>query len=59
MTERASGTPQLEGSGREQGHGLLDVPSGGGPADPETRRKLGEHLVFAQVGQDQDGIGSL
>jgi hypothetical protein len=44
---------QLRRAGREQRDRLVHVPPGGGRADPESCRELGERLAFAQVGQDQ------
>ncbi len=47
---------ELRGAGLEQGHGLLDIPPGRGPADPEPRRQLRERLALAQVCQDQERL---
>jgi hypothetical protein len=47
---------ELRGAGREQGDGLLDVPSGRGRADPEPGRQVGERLAFAEVSEHHERL---
>ena len=47
---------QLRRPAGQQRCGLGDVPPGGGGADAESGRQLGERLAFAQVGQYQQGL---
>jgi hypothetical protein len=47
---------EFRGAGGEELHRLVHVPPGGGPADPEPSRELGERLALAQVGEHEQGL---
>ena len=47
---------QFRGAGREQFDGLVHVPPGGGPADPEPGREVLERFAFSQVGEHEEGF---
>jgi hypothetical protein len=53
LSARRQRGEQLREASGQQHHRLAHIPPGGGGADAEPRRQIGERLTFAQVRQDQ------